>query len=83
MKNLTITNEAPRSKGARGSFIHIVLLYHNMKNKESKIKKDPDGDGYTNLEKYLAGTSPKDNTDHPAGIKPKRYMPAILMYLLN
>lgn len=43
------------------------------------LERDPDNDGYTNLEEFLAGTNPNDPSSHPApwtklrivGIKPQ------------
>ncbi len=39
---------------------------------------DADNDTYSNIEEYLAGSNPNDNTDYP-----KVSNPAIIMYLLN
>ncbi len=45
----------------------------------SDANEDWDGDGYSNLQEYLAGTDPSDREDKPKG----RFAPSLIMYLLN
>ena len=43
------------------------LKQHNLDYSDRKLpERDPDGDGYTNLEEFLAQTNPKDPASHPA-----------------
>jgi YD repeat-containing protein len=48
---------------------------HGLDPAVNNASGDADGDGYTNLQEYLAGTDPQDPNSHPAGAKGIDYVP--------
>ena len=48
---------------------------HGLDPSLNNASGDPDGDGYTNLQEYLAGTDPQGPNSHPAGAKGIDYVP--------
>ena len=45
---------------------------------------DADGDGYSNLQEYEAGTNPTSDIDKPEDQSVNRsFAPSVIMYLLN
>lgn len=64
--NVTIDMEAPGQPQLRPPMTNEWLLEHNLDFLRSDIGDlDSDGDGFTNLEEFEAGTNPRDPASHP------------------
>jgi Bacterial TSP3 repeat len=51
---------------ANPDYVAWFKKYHLDLNDPKMLDADPDGDGYTNREEFLAGTNPLDPNSHPA-----------------
>jgi len=79
----------PLGKGETSAYEAWFKKYHLDLNDPKMLDADPDGDGFTNREEFLAGTDPLDPNSHPptvaarASIKLKEYSEVRLPVVLE
>lgn len=72
--NAPVVASAAMNAGEKDAYEAWFKKYHLDLNDPKMLDADPDGDGFTNREEFLANTDPLDPNSHPPYTDPARFL---------